>query len=204
MTAQFHDKVRYEGIDYALAGASGEGLFSPPHYGLEPVSWCTACWLGYLASYEVSDDRLLLDRLDVCLTDPRQDQRSTSRRVPAPAIEGCEPRNTSGTGDGLFEYRYENMALPVAFSGGLLLATDFIQELYVHMGFHPAWKYRTVHELIFHEGKLVQASDQSARIEELRRKMAQLPLRPESPAGPGELRRWIDECFSLDYEWDRG
>ena len=42
------------------------------------------------------------------------------------------------------------------------LADGFIQNLYVHMGFHPAWKYREVHELLFEDGRLLHAQDRSA------------------------------------------
>lgn len=50
------------------------------------------------------------------------------------------------------EVAYEFKDVPL--SGGLLLGEGFIQELYVHMGFHPAWKYLHVIELIFEGGQL--------------------------------------------------
>ncbi len=41
-----------------------------------------------------------------------------------------------------------NLPAPISFTGGLPIAADFIQELYVHLGFHPAWKFREVHGII--------------------------------------------------------
>ncbi|MEM4721362.1 MAG: hypothetical protein QXT73_04810 [Candidatus Methanomethylicaceae archaeon] len=42
----------------------------------------------------------------------------------------------------------------VPFIGKLRLAKDFIQELYVHMGFQKPSAYQTVLDLLFEEGYL--------------------------------------------------
>lgn len=52
------------------------------------------------------------------------------------------------------EVAYEFKDVPIPLSGGLLLGEGFIQELYAHMGFHPAWKCLHVIELIFEGGQL--------------------------------------------------
>ncbi len=43
-------------------------------------------------------------------------------------------------------------------------------NLYVHMGYHPAWKYEKVHELIFENGLLIEDRDISAKMKEYRDK----------------------------------
>jgi hypothetical protein len=90
---------------------------------------------------------------------------------------------------------------PVRFSGGLLLGDDFLRDLYVHMGFHPAWKFREVHELVFEKGRVVRESDRSAEMAEFREALAGRPLGPSNPADLEEVERWIRRCFSLDYKW---
>ena len=188
MTAQFSDQVRYRGKGYSLAGRNGPGLFDPTAHGLEPVGTCSACWRGYVCAYAVQDRKLLLDALAVCLDGPA---RPLFGVAPKPDKRGIR----------LFDAVYEGLAHPLPYSGGLLIAADFIEELYVHMGFHPAWKYREVHELVFRDGELVQEADRSEQIAEFRRELGDRPLEPARDARQTDIRRWIEQCFSQDYTW---
>ena len=188
MTAQFSDTVAYRGKDYAIAGLSGSALFDPRDHGLEPVARCTACWRGFLCSYLVDHQQLLLTHLAVCLEDP------------APALFGVEPKADTGQ-TALFDAIYEDVGYALPYTGGLLLGRGFIEQLYVHMGFHPAWKYRKVHELIFEAGNLVGATDRSEEIAGFRKEVADRPLRPGMEAEPAEIKRWIEQCFSQRYKW---
>jgi hypothetical protein len=44
----------------------------------------------------------------------------------------------------------------------LLITAKFVDKLYGHMGFHPSWKYKVVHELEFTDGgRLVSGTDRS-------------------------------------------
>lgn len=196
MTAQFSDTVTYRDQPYDLAGVSGEGLFDPFDHGLAPVSWCTACWNGYVCQYEVADDRLRLDALLVCLT-PVVGPGERGETVAAPALFGRQAERIDDT----FEYAYRNLAGPVAFTGGLLLGGEFIRDLYVHMGFHPAWKYERVHELIFDAGRLTSAADRSAEMRKLRESMRDATLRPSRDADKQTTMAWIEKTFSRDYRW---
>ena len=116
---------------------------------------CSACWRGFVCSYLVEGPRLLLDSLEMSLDGP------------APKLFGVRPKPLKGDFT-IFDAVYEGLGHRVPFSGGLLLADDFIDELYVHMGFHPAWKYREVHELVFLDGDLVLEADRSEQIAEFR------------------------------------
>jgi hypothetical protein len=188
MTAQFPDSVKYRGKSYSLAGRNGSGLFDPTAHGLTPVGKCTACWRGFVCTYAVEGGHLLLDSLSICLN------------ASAPALFGILPKPEEGQFR-LFDAIYEGLAQRVPYTGGLLLADDFIEELYVHMGFHPAWKYREVHELIFRDGELIHAADRSALMAELRRKMSNRPREPGVGATRAEIARWVEECFNQEYRW---
>lgn len=188
MTAQFSDHVKYRGKSYALAGENGIGLFDPADHGMQPIGKCSACWRGFVCFYAVEGGALMLDALAVCLDDP------------APVLFGVPPKADEG-GFQIFDAVYEGLNHRVPYTGGLLLAHDFIDELYVHMGFHPAWKYREVHELVFRDGELVQEADRSAQIAELRRQLGDRPLRPGPRANLAEIARWIERCFSREYSW---
>jgi hypothetical protein len=85
----------------------------------------------------------------------------------------------------------------VPFSGGLLLGNDFVKELYVHMGFHPTWKFREVHELIFKEGLLERATDLSKPAADFRKTIA---LESFQSADADRIEKWIEQTFSLRYK----
>lgn len=194
MTAQISDIVVWQGEEYGLCGANGEGLFDPTSVGLNPVGMCTACWRGYVCHYRVADERLLLGTLAVSHGDAE-----SGEMVPGPAVHGIEPVEGEGWMD-FFNCVYEGLDLPVAYTGGLLLGSGFIEELYVHMGFHPAWKFEKATELIFADGRIEEARDLTARMAEVREKLADGPLQPGSETGPDELRKWIESTFNLYYE----
>ena len=186
MTAQIPDSVEYRGDAYAIAGKNGGELFWPIAHGLLPLSGCTACWNGFVCAYAVHNRKLILDDLYVYLNDP------------APSLFGVTPKKIENR---LFDLVYEGLAHPIPYTGGLLLGADFIEELYVHMRFHPAWKYREVHELVFREGELVQEADRSEQMAEFRRKLSDRPLEPAADADQTEIKRWIEQCFSQKYGW---
>lgn len=193
MTAQISDGFFYRGKEFALAGIKGEGLFEPAEHGLQPVSTCTACWRGYQCTYVVQDNHLLLDRLEI--NNGSEDDRHLKFKEPPPLNGRAAEISTEDRS--WFKHSYSKLAMPIPFSGGLLLARGFIEDLYVHMGFHPAWKFKEVHELIFKDGSLSQGSDRSAEMAKLR----------EGMKGKGEcedmqeLTAWIERCFSLKYDW---
>jgi len=186
MTAQFSDTVFYSGEAYSLAGVNGSGLFDPETQGLKPIGTCSACWRGYLCEYEVVENRLLLQRLQISI-----DKEAKALFGVAPEESEDEIR--------IFGADYKGLSRRVAYSGGLLIAKDFIHELYVHMGFHPAWKYEEVHELVFEKGRLVFQKDCSDRMHELRDALSKRRREPEHPGSREEIEKWIKSTFSLDY-----
>jgi hypothetical protein len=188
MTAQFSDPVKYRGKRYAIVGKNGTGLFDPTLHDMKPVGKCSACWRGFVCTYAVEGGRLLLDAFAVCLDNL------------APVLFGVSPKPDEGR-IRLFDAVYKRLNHRVTYTGGLLLADGFIDELYVHMGFHPAWKYREVHELVFQDGTLVQEDDRSEQIAEFRRELGNRPLEPGTGAKRAEIKRWIEHCFSQDYRW---
>lgn len=65
------------------------------------------------------------------------------------------------------------------------------------MGFHPAWKYEEVHELIFHKGKLKEKKDLSNIMAHVRDELSNTPLK--SGIDESRISEWIESTFSLDY-----
>ena len=193
MTAQLHDQFIVEGESYSIAGVSGYGLFDPETHGLHPVSWNTACWRGYVTTYALQEKYLVIRELELNLSPPHHDG---SDPVTAPPLYGVKARHSPEPFG--FEYVYEDVGMPLAYTGGLLLARGFIDDLHLHMGFHPAWKYRKVMELIFEEGRIIETHDVSRRIARLRKTMISAPASPHQEQA---VLDWIESTFQLDYAW---
>jgi hypothetical protein len=190
MTAQINDRVYHRNKHYAIAGVSGSGLFDPAGYGVTPGAISSACWRGFHVDYTVRNAVLTVTSLTIGLSDS---DRVLAAGGGLPFAPGIKPVSAEFGGE-----RLEKLSLPVPYTGGLLLAEGFIQKLYVHMGFHPAWKYRDVRELIFEQGRLLEDHDRTTAMAELREKLAAKPLRPDITR-EGDVMAWIEKCFSRDY-----
>ncbi|NQU64568.1 MAG: hypothetical protein HQ517_09845 [SAR324 cluster bacterium] len=167
MTAQIDDVFKYSERVFSIAGISEEELFNIAELGLEPSGVCTACWRGYQFVCKVLDRKLVIADLFVTLyTYAGHDSIPQT----GPVINGVTP-DCSNDKYSFFNNYYENINQPLAYSGGLLLADGFLEELYVHMGFHPAWKYKTVFELVFENGSLIGEFDRSEQVNKIREKI---------------------------------
>ena len=207
MTAQIGDTVEYQGNDYSLAGINGEGIFDPGQIGLPVVMISTACWDGFYCTYTVDDEALFLTRLTVGF-DEKDSQ--LAEKGEGPVHWGMPPRRDQHEAVDMMsmetvtywgDWYYEGFRHPVPFTGGLLIGDDFIREMYVHMGHHPAYKFRRVHELIFNDGRLVSQEDKSDQMADFRSQLSDRPLTPTDPNDRQEIEAWIDQSFSRDYKW---
>lgn len=68
-------------------------------------------------------------------------------------------------------YFYEDINLPLAFTGGLIACGGFIRKLYFHGGLQAPHKFREVHELVFEEGTLVSSKNVSEPMAKIRENM---------------------------------
>lgn len=196
MTAQINDLFRYQDVTYAVSGISEGELFDPSQLDLEPAGTCTACWRGYQAVFAIVDSRMVLDTLHVNLLAPG----AGYVREEGPPINGISPTGPSGEHD-WFNNHYVGICCPLDYTGGLLLAEGFISDLYVHMGFHPAWKYTKVIELIFRNGVLRSEFDRSGRMAEIRQLILDSPLDSDRRRMPTdrEIFEFVQSSFDRTY-----
>jgi hypothetical protein len=170
MTAQVSDTILIDNKPYAIAGVEGDGLFTPQSFGIHPGPANTACWRGYICQYKIENEELLLDELQISImtVEGEGSDRKFVQHI-GPEINGVQPKSAEGkflsSGN-----LYENMNLQISFSGSLFAADGFIRELYVHMGFHPAWKYETVFKVKCENGKVIAIKDISKQMAALRKK----------------------------------
>jgi hypothetical protein len=199
VTAQFPDYCILDNVNYVLAGSSGSPFFEPASVGLAPASVISACWRGYVCTYALTAQRLQLNTLQLILGQFSGERRQRTF-VPAqgPIIHGIVPRFTVEP-SAFFNNTYDNLHLDIPFTGGFLLADGFIEELYVHMGFHPAWKYTTVIEIVCEAGIVVDRRDVSQHIAEMRSERLSRTLKP-GKIEREELKAWIETTFRRDYE----
>lgn len=165
MTAQFPDTFCLDGQVFDLVTIHGAPLFSPAEYGLFPMPRITACWRGYVCQYGLREGHLVLEKLSTHLAEG----------TAPPPIGGVLPQPSDSTAPRLFSTVYEHLGLPVPFSGSLWIARGFIPELYVHMGFAPAWKYTQVRSLQFLDGRCTAQQDESQAMEAVRRQKTAQP-----------------------------
>ncbi len=174
MTAQISDKISYRDCEYGVVGWDGPALFDPAAHGLQPIMFSTGCWQGYYCAFEVAAERAAgpgeggelaeVLRLTTVFIGLTGEPREAAERGAGPAVYGVRPRYSES--DGCFVY--QNIGAVLSYTGSLTLGADFIWDHYVHMGFHPPWKYRTVHELTFAAGRLVKAVDRSEEMARMR------------------------------------
>ena len=182
MTAQIPDVFRFNGEEYSLVGMNGEGLFEPEDFEMIPMMASTACYRGYVMTYDCVDRVMILDEMLI----------RTDQVVP---INGVAPMQFDTGKFRIFSHRYEKLRLKTRFTGSLLLGKDFIDSLYVHMGFQKATAFRTVIEVQIQDGDIISICDLSDKIEELR-----VWGRTSTRKHTDDQDNWIEESFSLDYE----
>ena len=194
VTAQAPDLVILDGDEFAIAGVDGAPLFDPSSERIEPGVINSACWRGYICTYTTTDGRLLLKELELGYETTVNGEPLTEESV----VLGVKV----GRSD-FAPYVLRDLSLPVPFSGGLLLRKDFIESLYVHMGFHPAWKFERVVELLLTDGEVTDPVDRSNAVAEMRSKIEAGTVSDPDDSSGG-LVKWIDGTFTLDYSRSLG
>lgn len=184
MTGQIPDEFLYMGEPYSLIGIQGTGLYSPQDFGIYPRAATTACWRGFVMKYDCTGGRLVLDTMHV-----NADQ--------SPEINGVMP----SPGEWGFKHLYEGLGLKTKFTGSMLLGKDFIDSMYVHMGFQRPIAYRTVLEIQVQDGDIIAVNDLSSKMEELRERDPSRGAEPDS-RNEDDVISWIQDTFSLDYDLD--
>ncbi len=187
MTGQIPDKFHYEGDEYDLVGLNGESLYEPMDFGITTKAASTACWRGYMMFYDCRNGQMILDQMHT---------RTDDKIV----VNGITPRIADESSTfSFFNTIYEDLDLKVKFTGSILLATDFISEMYVHMGFQKPESYRKVLEIHLVDGDITEVRDLSDEMESRRKSEHHAPRRPDS-LDESDVQDWIKDRFSLGYE----
>lgn len=187
MTAQIPDTIAIDGTEHDLVAIDGGPLFDPADHGIEPAPLHTACYRNFICAYTIRDDRLLLHALTLGSNATVEGAPISVRTT----LLGAEIADEDG------EWTAAPLRLEIPFAGRLLAARGFIDDLYVHMGFPPGWKYEHVIELILDGGQVTERWDRSHEIAEIRHAIAQGEI-PE-PDGERGAPGWVSRTFDQDY-----
>ena len=183
MTAQIPDQFLYKNEQFVLIGLKGSNLFKPEEYGIYPVMASTACYRGFVATYVITNKQLILNKLVL----KSQEKKLAKINDKAP----IEEKSVYS-----FNFTYYDVNLPIKFTGFILLGKDFINEMYVHMGFQRPISYETVIEFQLRDGEIIAVNDFSELIAKLRKED---PTKGARPDYDENTKEWIDKMFSLDY-----
>jgi hypothetical protein len=198
MTTQALDSVNYCDEEYAIAGMAGVGLFRPEDHGLVAHPYSSAHGRGYYCEYSVDRGNLFLKQFNIGLSaEDSVNGVHVFGHALEPYASGYRQLARGTTGPVINFAR--GMQQPVLLSGGLLLGAESSLEQTNHMGFHPAGRFRVIHELIFEQGQLRKASDRTSAWASFRESIAS-----PSEYWRSEKRREMIEVqfksiFSLDY-----
>ncbi|MHA1499962.1 MAG: hypothetical protein ACTSRT_20740 [Promethearchaeota archaeon] len=174
MTGQIPDNLIYKKSSYSMVGLKGEGLPSPLDFGLEPVSPHTANWRGFIMNYKIAKNHLIVQDMNVTVKNLKEKP---------PLINDVNPETKK---EGLLHLTYKSLELKTQFTGKILIAKDFIDSMYVHMGFQSPLSFNTVIELKISDGALIKVTDFSEMMEKYRKL---------------NISAWLARTFSLDYDF---
>ena len=175
-TGQISDTFIFKGNVYSLIGKTDGDIAHPKQFGMNPVMIHTACYRGFYASYELTDEAIILKELTL--------REKETNYLP---ITGVKPDIDTEKN----RATYKGLNIKVNFTGKIRLAKDFIKQFYIHMGFQKPTAFKTVFDITVKEGSIVEIKDRS---KEMEKKRGEFKQRFES----GELRQSIEESFSLD------
>ena len=197
MTMQIDDLFRYRDIEYSVSGISEGELFDPSLLGMKPAGTCSACWRGYQAVFAIVDSRLVLDTLHMNLLAIGEGYI----RQEGPPINGVSPTGPNGEND-WFNNHYAALRYHLDYTGGLLLADGFNEDLYVYPSYNPVWEYTNVIELVFENGVLRHEFDRSERMAEIRQLILASHHDDDSDRIPTyrEIREFVKRSFDRTYK----
>ena len=176
MTAQISDTFLFKGEKYELVGVTGGNLATPQQFGMEPEMLHTACYRGFHAIYELTDEVLHLREMTL--------REKNGMYLPIGEVEPVLEK---------FQATYNDLGQAIPYTGKIRLAKDFISDLYIHMGYQKASAFRTVIDITLQFGLVIEINDRSIEMEQKRGAF-------KEHYEAGNMHETIADAFSLDMD----
>lgn len=91
---------------------------------------------------------------------------------------------------------YKNVNLRISYTGRIVVGSEFLNQYYIHMGYQRAWAYKTVLELVFEEGILLNTIEHSEKAEKMREQIQfNKNFRKDLDKN---IPQFVEDSFSLD------
>lgn len=189
MTEQIKSAFLYKSQPYSAFISSQNQLFDLSVFQLQPSTTNSANWDGYLATYALREQTLVVLSLYVLLLGKKN---SASLHIEGPTLRRVKPVFEK---KGFFNNYYENLNHPLDYSGKILLAKEQKKSRYVpHFSF--LWDYEDATELVFQDGQLLQERDRSETMQRLQKTLMEETKQQNLP----ELFSWCELFFEYPYD----
>ena len=165
MTAQIQDTVEYKGTTCLLIEYRGKSPFDPEKHGLEVTGKSSICWRGYACTYRIENQIIELDKIEASVG---RYEGSKYVELKLPRINTVEGKRQESTAQ-VFNAKYEQLHLQLPYSGTLILAKDYNENLGEPTGMESKWMYNVVLEVTFKDGILNEVKDLSGEMELIRK-----------------------------------
>lgn len=163
MTSQVSNTIGFQSNLYVVVDASNGYLFEPEALGFRPISLSTACYRGFICEYTIENDQLFLQNLEISTgVVDKKSRRPALDPLPElghvkPNLDYSEVQDCAG--------RYENLRMPLAYSGSFLASRNKDNQYDYRMrGCARAWDYDTTILINTDSGKVASICDVSDKI----------------------------------------
>jgi len=145
MSQQVTDPFIWEKEEWIFLGADNVyDLFDPEKYGLSPEAPHTACWKGFVVTFELKNGQLYLKRL---LVNTKDDVY--------PSINGI-----SAIKSGMSFHEYKDLNIKLGYSGTIIVGQNMKNE-FRGRAFTGPHSYSKTYELEFSEGLFKHSKETS-------------------------------------------
>jgi uracil-DNA glycosylase len=198
MSGQISDKFVYNNIEYELGRIEFPYNFIDWEiFELHPIELNTACWRGFVNTFSVIENKLVLDEIYT--------NNANNKNYKIPKINNKIPEviKPDGLVEGYKEYRilnYKKLNYFINYTGSIIIAKDFIGKYYYHQDFKYPTNYEIVIKLTFIDGILNNIKDLSKFSEEIRNnRPIEIRNKPMNPIFFGdEIHRLFIEEKTID------
>jgi hypothetical protein len=167
--------------------------------GFKPTEFSTACWRGYIATYAIYKNNLVLKNLYTNNgSDLKNEAPKLNNKLPEISID--EEWVSEETRKNRREFKYRNVNLPVLYTGSIIITKDFIWDKYIHMGFQSPFSYEIVIQLTFKDGKIISSKNLSDIAKSIREKKMKPPENNDDENYISNLLNWINDCFDISFD----
>jgi len=200
MSGQVDDKFIFNKSEYSVSAIEfPENFLDIYSLGIKPIEFDTGCWRGYVATFAINKENLVLKKLYTNNgNDIKNEIIEINKKLPKINIPKglCDEYKNTWK-----EYTYNNINLNILYTGSIIITKGFIWDRYVHMGFQSPISFEVVIQLTFNKGKLSNINDLSETAKKIREKEIEMP---ENYNNFEDMIKWINNCFDVSYSKKAG